>query len=295
MTKQIIYIVGPTGTGKTNLALKLHTKIPSILVSADSRQVYRGMNIVPGKDHPQNTLIHGLDLVGPSANISVSTWYDAVVPVIKQAFEEGKTPIVVGGTGFYIKAITSGIATISAPINENLRQELATLSLEELQIRLQSVAPNRYSSMNHSDQRNPRRLVRAIEIALSPAPPNSDHLPLNSNSLVHHLYGLRYPTLEEQKGAILSRVVARLAAGALTETQQIQAVASPQALSSLGYRHLIAHLKGKIGQQEMIDSWVSAELSYVKRQLTYFRKLDVIWYDRTVVSDEEIIYDILQS
>ena len=164
--KKILAIVGPTGTGKTKCALAESIKQPSILVSADSRQVYRHMDIVPGKDHPTEVEIFGINIVEPDQPCSVSIWYAAVLPHITQAWQEGKQVIVVGGTGLYVKAITSGIDTMQVPINQALRTELEALSIPELQAKLVALNAPKFASMNHSDSLNPRRLIRAIEISL---------------------------------------------------------------------------------------------------------------------------------
>src|SRR5690242_12346572 len=98
----LLAIVGPTGTGKTERALKEAAKTDSIVVSADSRQVYRTMDIVTGKDHPSGTPLYGIDIVSPDESCSVAVWHEAVMPHIKQAWKEGKQVIVVGGTGLYL-------------------------------------------------------------------------------------------------------------------------------------------------------------------------------------------------
>src|SRR3989338_8745724 len=128
---QLLFVVGATGTGKTSLALKIAKKFNGELISADSRQVYRGMNIGTGKDIPKR----------------------------------GKLPIVVGGTGLYISALEKPMTTISIPPNTRLREQLEMASVRKLQQNLKHTDPIHYAEMNDSDRKNPRRLVRAIEIA----------------------------------------------------------------------------------------------------------------------------------
>lgn len=279
-------IVGTTGSGKTALALKFAATHPTLLVSADSRQVYRGMDVVTGKDHPQSVPLAGIDLVAPDEPCSVSVWHNAVSPLITSAVQSGKQVVVVGGTGFYLSALSRGIATLSVPLNPPLRSELEQLSLAALQAKLQTLDPAKFLRFNHSDQRNPRRLIRAIEVAVAigsgptlapvvaPAP----------------LLGLYYSDATRYEAVIHSRVLARLKLGAIAETQQLLAKYPPtsQSFSALGYSQIISHLRGELTEAEMISAWVHAELKYAKRQLTYFRKLNVTWYDRDRMSIEEI-------
>lgn len=272
---KLLCIVGPTGTGKTALALKLAAKQPSILVSADSRQVYRGMDIVTGKDHPPHTILYGIDLVNPGEPCSVSIWYDVVMPHIIQAWEEGKLPIIVGGTGLYVKALTSGIATIQVPINQPLRGQLIPLSIAELQTKLRNLDPRKLVSLNHSDQHNPRRLIRAIEVVMSPDLPESKIFNLESK-----LIGLRYFDDSNYRSIITARVQKRLSSGAIAETERLIKSASPQAFTAIGYHRIVDYIEGKSTKEAMVEHWVSDELAYAKRQMTWFRKDNSIkWYD----------------
>jgi len=271
---KLVAIVGPTGTGKTKKAIELSKQEPSILVSADSRQVYRHMDIVTGKDHPKDITIHGIDIVDPDEPCSVAIWYDAVMPHIKQAWKEGKQVILVGGTGLYVKAITSGIATMQVPINQVLRDELSPLSIPELQAKLSSLDSLKLASMNHSDLLNPRRLIRAIEVAGHPE--KSQIISCDSK-----LVGLKYSVESIERNKIQERVVTRLELGAITETKSLLSLYNPnlQSMSAIGYRSIIKFIEKSCTEDEMIEEWVSGELSYAKRQMTWFRKQPVIWYD----------------
>lgn len=278
MNKPLVVIAGPTATGKTGLAASLAKILPVILVSADSRQVYQGMDIVTGKDHPAVLTLHGLDLVKPDEECSVSLWYRQVLPAIEQAWQQEKLPIVVGGTGLYLRALTEGIDTIAIPPNPPLRERLQELSIPSLQQRLQKLAPVKFTKLNHSDRHNPRRLIRAIEIASSTKKPNF-HPPLTKNSLI---LGLKYATLVLAKEQIHTRVLRRLANGALQETQQLLSQYSPElpSFSSLGYSYLISYLSKKVSLKELVSLWTQSEYAYYKRQLTWFNKLkQVTWFD----------------
>lgn len=273
---KLLAIVGPTATGKTARAIQESLSQPSIIVSADSRQVYRSMDIVTGKDHPAGIKIYGIDILDPNESSSVSVWYDAVKDPIKSVWESDKQVIVVGGTGLYVRALTGNISTMSIPINQPLRDDLAGASVAQLQMQLSSIDSQKLNSMNHSDQNNPRRLIRALEIAKSKV---VNHIPLPTIDIQY--IGLRYDDQPKYEAKIKQRVEDRLEQGAITETKNLLAKYSQdlQSMSAIGYKSIIAHLKGEYSKTEMIEDWVKNELSYAKRQMTWFRKQPVIWYD----------------
>lgn len=272
----LLCIVGPTGTGKTAQALVEASKSPSIIVSADSRQVYRGMDIVTGKDHPKGVTIYGIDIVSPDEPCSVAVWYDAVMPHMSKAWREGKQVIVVGGTGLYVKAITDGIATMQVPINQSLRDELNRHSVSELQQRLIKLDKSKFDSMNQSDVSNPRRLLRAIEIAQSVSN-------LKQVTLYHQakMIGLRYYHNSNYSSKIRQRVLARIKCGAVVETQAllVRYGKNIQSMSAIGYASITNFLEKQLTHEEMVADWVRRELQYAKRQMTWFNKQSVIWYD----------------
>lgn len=274
---KILCIVGPTGTGKTAKAIELSKDQPSILISADSRQVYRGMDIVTGKDHPERIKIYGIDIVDPDESCSVAVWHDSVMPMIKRAWEVEKLPIIVGGTGLYVKSLTDGMETMQVPINQLLRVELQSLSIPELQDQLSTLNKAKYDSMNHSDQNNPRRLIRAIEIAKSLFTKSSSvNLQLSIKTI-----GLKYFDESNHRSNIIKRVMSRLSHGAVAETRSllIKYGKNPPSMSAIGYQSIIRYLENNLTEKEMVEDWAIKELSYAKRQMTWFRKQSVIWYD----------------
>ncbi len=148
------------------------------------------------------------------------------------------------------------------------------LSITKLQERLISIAKNKFESMNHSDQLNPRRLVRAIEIA------SSSMVPVKSNIIASNpkILGLRYADENLQKLQIHSRVLSRLDLGAVEETKILLNKYSEgvQSMSAIGYKSIIKYLSGEFTKDQMIDMWVNDEMAYVKRQMTWFRKVKSI-------------------
>ncbi len=186
--KKILVILGPTSTGKTDLAIKLAKKFNGEIISCDSRQVYKGLDIGTGKMPSESLevkilksagfwLINGMSEAPTNA---VKVWmYDVINPgkkytafdfakdasrIIKEINLRGKLPVVVGGTGLYLKALLGDIPNLKVPINKKLREELTTLSLEKLQQKLKKLSLKKWNSLNNSDKNNPRRLLRSIEI-----------------------------------------------------------------------------------------------------------------------------------
>lgn len=193
MDNKILVVCGPTATGKTKLAIHLANIFDGELVSADSRQIYKGMDIGTGKDMPKkisnhksqipnlqiknkkytlipyeidNTLLWMVDIVNPDEEFSVAQYEYLAGTVIDNIRKRGKLAIVVGGTGLYINALLSPFETSHIPMDKILRQELQALSIEELQEKLQETDPVTFKKLNPSDRQNSRRLVRKIEIAL---------------------------------------------------------------------------------------------------------------------------------
>jgi tRNA dimethylallyltransferase len=276
---KLLAIVGPTATGKTARALVEASRVDSIIVSADSRQVYRGMDIVTGKDHPTNATLYGIDLVSPNEPCSVAVWYEAVMPHIERAWAAGKQVIVVGGTGLYVKAVTDGIETMQVGINQSLRDNLSVLSLTELQEKLRALNTEKYLSLNHSDQSNPRRLIRAIEILSNTLVPNS---PPTITADEIKIIGLTYSDAGQYRTLIEARVQQRLQVGAIQETQELLSTYSRElpSMTAIGYRSIIDYVDGNCSMNEMVVRWVQDEVRYSKRQLTWFRKVKSIeWYD----------------
>ena len=187
---KLLFIVGPTATGKTALALSLAKKFGGELISADSRQVYRGMDIGTGKDLPSNSELRIMnyelgirskklkigyrkrdevpiwlvDIVEPDYVFNVGEYKHLAGEIIQDIQARKKLPIVVGGTGLYVRALLRPWDEIFIPPNAILRRKLDKLTVEELQIELKKITAEKFESMNHSDQNNPRRLIRAIEI-----------------------------------------------------------------------------------------------------------------------------------
>ena len=267
MTKLLI-IAGPTGVGKTKFAVDAAHKFNGEIISADSRQVYRGMDIVTGKDKEQISAsgipVWLYDLVNPDENFSVSLWHQAADKAIADIHRRGKLPIIVGGTGLYIRSLTENLKNIHIPPDPVLRQQLSSLSIDELLSRLEQMNPISANSLNSSDRLNPRRLIRHLEIALyhkDQRPP----LKLRGGLEGRYTIVLTAP-LDILKQRISARVSSRLSQGAILELNHLitQYSSNLPAFTACGYRSLLISSDP--------DNWIRSEFQYARRQLTWFKK-----------------------
>lgn len=290
---KILIICGPTATGKTSFSIELARKFSGEIISADSRQVYQGMDIVTGKDLPPEAkstaslikwkdrflkyyLINKVkiwlyDVVKPSESFNVSFWHECAQLVISDILSRNKLPIVVGGTGLYLKSLIYDLSAISIPPDQQLRQSLSNKSTRHLFDYLASLNAEVASKLNNSDRNNPRRLIRQIEIISSGRLPQT-HL---SSAYSFLSLGLTAPTAYLFKYAD-KRILTRLSQGAIQEATRIASVYSSHhpSFSACGYSVLLT--------PNPIANWQKKEHAYIRRQLTWFKKqLSIRWFDIT--------------
>lgn len=299
-----IFIVGPTATGKTDLAIQVanfllnqnRTKGVDIL-SADSKQAYLAEDIVTGKDKQKlkdldpRIKVFGIDVVRPDEEWSLAHFLKYAREVISQAEESGHALIVVGGTGLYLTSLVTPPESVAVKPDEKLRQELEQLDVRELQSRLKLINSDRFDRMNNSDRNNPRRLVRAIEVARSTKEEVPSVRALVQGPLVIGL-DLDKKKLEER---IRERVKQRLGMGAVEEVKILQKTFPNwrgEARSAIGYLEIEEHLLGKIGEDQLIELWSLHEAQYAKRQKLWFeKKLPVEW----LVADDSELYARIEA
>jgi len=295
---KLLIICGPTATGKTSLGIYLAKKLNGEIVSADSRQVFKKMDIGTGKDIPKGSVykkvskklggyyefgdvkIWGYDLVFPEEEYSVAQYSSFAREVIKDIHKRNKFPIIVGGTGFYIKSVVEGIGTAEIPQNKALRKNLTKIPKDELFEKLAILDSSRAGSLNQSDKNNPRRLFRAIEIAtwrLSNLGNENKQKKLN--------YDLLFIGLNAPRQILSKRIKERIEIRVKGVKKEISSLLkqgvdwSFQSMSSLGYRQWKDYFEGKETEQKAIEKWFSEEKRYSKRQITWFKKKkDIIWY-----------------
>lgn len=292
----MLAVFGPTATGKTDLAINLAKKFNGELISADSRQVYKNLDIGTGKVSFESKAekhygywivdgvkINGFDLVEPGQDFSVANFLKSTHTSVIQITELGKLPIVVGGTGFYIKSLLEGIGSIGISQNPELRKKLQKLNTEELFQKLLMINRNRAKSMNESDRANPRRLIRAIEIVSHRSPFQSSKLPhrQTGHPTIQHNYlllGLTAPNqfLYERADKWLET---RLKKGLIEEVNSlINQKVNTSWLKNLGleYRWLTRYVLGEIDYNYAISRLKGDIHSYIRRQKTYFNQFKKI-------------------
>lgn len=285
--QKVIAVVGPTSAGKTALSILLAKKVDGEIISADSRQVYRGLTLGSGKitKEEMNGIPHYmLDIADPKQTFTASDYAHFGRERLLDMHSRNKVPIVVGGTGFYIDALLGRVSLAEVPPNPTLREQLADYSAEQLQGTLQRLDPKRFETI---DRHNPHRLVRAIEIALK----NTKDGPLykaqhTTNTKDGPLYeglwiGLTLPW-DELKEKICQRLVRRFEQGMLEEAKQLyKGGLSFERMEQLGleYRFMSRHLRGSLSYEKMLEELKKETLHYAKRQMTWFKKnKDIQWY-----------------
>lgn len=269
---KIITIVGPTATGKSTLAVEIARLVGGEVISADSRQVYRGLDIGTGKITGKEMCgvpHHLLDVADPKRQFSVAKYQRLATRAIRDILKRGKIPILCGGTGLYIDSVLTGASFPSVPPDKALRRELAELSPEQLFKKLQEIDPERATTI---DAQNRVRLIRAIEIAtaLGKVP----RLDVQRSSWDVLQIGLALPR-EELQERIHARLIARMRRGMIAEARRVhERGLSWKRMEALGleYRFLARFLQGKISKDEMMRGLEIAIRHYAKRQMTWFKR-----------------------
>lgn len=289
----ILVITGPTATGKTRLAALVADRMGGEVISADSRQVYRGMDIGTGKDLSDYTVdgrrvpVHMVDIVDAGYRYNVYEYQRDFLKVIEEVTARGVFPVVCGGSGMYVDSIVSGYRLVQVPVNAQLRALLEGRSLEELTEIL-----SHYKSLhNKTDVDTVKRALRAIEIAdyYSSHPVDERPFPVR-NPLVTAVFVDR----ETRRQRISDRLRARLEEGMIEEVQLLLAEGiHPDDLIYYGleYKYITLYLMNRLRRDEMVQKLEVEIHRFAKRQMTWFRGMErrgitIHWIDGSM-SDEE--------
>ena len=272
MRQKILVIVGPTSSGKSALGVELAKKFNGELISADSRQVYEGLNVGTGKitkKEMRGIPHYLLDVTSPKKIFTAHDFVQKARAAIDDITARGKLPIVVGGTGFYIDALVGRIVLPDVPIDKKLRAKLEKKSTKEL---FGILKKKDYRRAKNIDPNNKRRLVRALEIAyaLGRSPRPMEDRPLYDTLWL----GLRMPENSLAR-KIRARLLVRMKSGMVVEAKQLHKKGlSYKRMESLGleYRSLARFLHGEITRAQMIEELNIAIRQYAKRQITYWKR-----------------------
>ena len=271
--KKLIVILGPTASGKTQLALKLAKKFNGEIVSADSRQVYKGLDIGTAKIKKQEMMgivHHLLSIVSPKRRYNVALYQKAAYRAILSILKRKHVPILVGGSPQYIYSVIDGWILPKVASSKKIRKQLEKLSIRDLFLKLKKLDPVRAKNI---EQKNKRRLIRALEIILSTGKP----VPLlKKNPLPYPVLFLGIKRTKEQiKKRIKKRFLLMLKQGFLNEIKKLKKEKlSWKKIESFGleYREGAQYLQGKISKKEMIEKSIKATEDFARRQMVWFKK-----------------------
>jgi tRNA dimethylallyltransferase len=281
--KNLLAVVGPTASGKTQLGVMLAEKLGGEIISADSRQVFTGMDIGTGKDLAEygQTPYHLIDIANPGDEFNLFDYQRLAYQAVEDIHSRKALPVLVGGSGLYLDSILGGYRLVPVPENLALRSQLASLSMEELNQRLAKLRPVQH---NVTDQLDRQRLLRAIEIAEGevpllaklPPPPVIDPL----------ILGIRWQRAVLRQ-RITYRLEQRLKEGMVEEVEGLLAAGvSAERLMFYGleYRFICQMLQGDIDQEAMFKKLNQAIHKFAKRQDTWFRRMEkkgaeIVWVD----------------
>ncbi|HRY82755.1 MAG TPA: tRNA (adenosine(37)-N6)-dimethylallyltransferase MiaA [Candidatus Moranbacteria bacterium] len=281
---KIIVILGPTSSGKSSVAISLAQKFRGEIISADSRQIYRGMDVGTGKitKAEQKMAKHyGVDIISPKTDYNASKFKKYADKIIADILKRGKVPIICGGTGFWIKAIIDNVVYPEVAPNWELRNKLRNYSAEKLFKMLQKLDPVRAKNI---DAKNPVRLIRAIEICKTLGKVPAIYELRNERKYETLQIGINLPQKKLYEN-INKRLKKRFKLGMIEEVKKLHFndKISWKKLQSfgLGYSLIPKYIQGEIkSKEELFEKIFQAEKNYAKRQMTWFKKDSrIIWLE----------------
>ena len=272
--------MGPTGIGKSQLAFELALELQGEVVVADSRQVYRLLDIATNKppaDHRERVRYHMIDFVDPSSSFNAAEYVSGARAAISDILERGRVPIVEGGTMLYVEALTEGLSLAGVAPNPELRRELESLGEAALRERLVALDPD-----SGVDLRNPVRMIRAIEVLEAAGPPLRRLRTRESPAWDFVRIGLTAP-LEVIDRRLAARSRRQVERGLVAETRAALDAGVPEdapVLTGIGYAEALAHIRGEVSIDELPDVMAASNRRYARRQLRWWRRDSRIrWFE----------------
>jgi tRNA dimethylallyltransferase len=299
----LVIILGPTAVGKTSLAIETAQALGGEIINADSRQIYRAMDIGTAKPTSQQQASvphHLLDVVNPDETLSLAQYQERAYRAIDEISTRGHIPLLVGGTGLYITAVVEGWTIPEVPPNLPLREELEAFAREQgaaaLHERLRQLDP---TAADKIDYRNIRRVVRAIEIYLTTGQPmdyTQRKQPPPYPVLLHGLTMDRERLYQQAD----QRIDQMMDAGFLAEVEHLLTIGYRRdlpAMTGLGYAQLAAHLQGECSLEVAVEETRKATRDFIRKQYTWFRGHDtgIQWHDREALKPAQWIHEIARQ
>ncbi len=302
MKEKILVLAGPTGVGKTELSINLAKKLNGEIISADSMQIYKYMNIGSAKvtEEEMNGVKHYLiDVVDPSMEFSVSEYKDYGEKALGEILAQDKLPMIVGGTGLYINSLTCNMNFSETEKDEAYREELESLAEEKGNIYvhelLKDIDEESYKNIHPN---NRKRVIRALEVYKLTGHPFSSYNA--GEKLYESKYDIYFYVLTMNREKLYERINKRvdimMKKGLLEECIKLKEMgytSSMQSMQGIGYKEILYYLEGKISLEEAIEMIKQGSRNYAKRQLTWFKRDPrAIFLDKDVLTEEEIINKI---
>lgn len=303
MKNRLIIIAGPTAVGKTNISIRLAKAVNGEIISADSMQVYRGMDIGTAKirkEEMQGVTHHMIDILEPSDEFNVVFFAETAKKLVREINERGHVPIVVGGTGFYIQALLYDIDFTENDDDMSYRNELTLLAKEKgnefVHDMLKEVDKE---SADQIHPNNIKRVIRALEFYKKSHMCISEHNKEQRDKESPYVY--RYFALTHTRETIYERIEKRIDemidAGLVEEVRGLMKSGAGRELVSmqgLGYKEIAAYIDGECTLSEAVENLKKGTRHFAKRQITWLkRERDVIWMDKSVKSEDEILQEMI--
>ena len=302
---KLVILTGPTAVGKTSLSINLAKAINGEIISADSMQIYKGMDIGTAKIMPEEmdgVTHHLIDVIDPTEDFHVVRFKEMVEAAIEEIYAKGKVPIICGGTGFYIQAILYDIDFTENEIDKSYRESLekyaAEFGQEALHDKLKAIDPESAESIPAA---NVKRVIRAIEYYEQTGEKFSVHNATQKEK--NSPYNFAYFVLNDDRQLLYNRIDARvdkmIDEGLVDEVKSLVAKGVKKgmtAMDGIGYKELLDYLDGNGSLEDAVELIKKKSRNYAKRQLTWFRReKEVIWLDKTVYTSEDMLLNEILS
>ncbi len=289
---QVIVIAGPTASGKTGLSVEVAKQLHTEIVSADSMQIYRDMNVGTAKvtkEEMGGIPHHMIDIVSPMENYNVSRYVEEAKPIVDEILAKGKIPVIAGGTGLYINSLVYGYDLAPIPVDEAVRAEITAMYEEKggeyLLEELRKIDPKTAERLHPN---NARRLIRALEVYRTSGSTISEQEMRTKNA--PKPYDVKFFVLDTEREKLYERINRRvdvmLENGLVEEVKSLLEQGIPKtntSMQAIGYKEIVEYLDGYLTLEEAVEKLKMESRRYAKRQLTWFRRNEgAVWLEATL-------------